>query len=318
MRITLTLIVLFFTICSFGQSSSNGIIKNDISSKHVNVKGTKISVIPPDGWIAATNFNGFQKNELCSSLMVIEFPGPYSEVTKGFTEEGLKSKGIILSEKKSMMVNGFSGTYIFAKQSAYGRMFGKYILVFGDEKKSILINGMCPIDLISKIGKEIEKSVFSVVYEAEKKVNPLENINYGIDVSGSKLKFAKVISNTIAYTVDGLLPTRVNDKTTLIVGSSMGKVVLRDKKEYSINRMKKTPSVNEVDTKNVHPVTIDGLSGFEVIAYGENKKNKKPELVFQIMLFTDNMYYLMIGTANENFEENLKIFRSLSKTFKRK
>lgn len=318
MRITLILIVLFISICSFGQSNSNSEIKNVITSKHVNVKGTKISVISPEDWTVATRFNGFQNNECSSSLMVIELPAPYLQLTMGFTAEGLKSKGMILCEKKDMFVNGLQGMYITAKQSAYGKIFWKYILVFGNEKNSILINGMCPIDLKDKVGKHIENSIFSVVYEPEKNVNPLENINYGIDVSGSKLKFAKVISNTILYTVDGLVPTKSNDKTTFIVGSSVGKVFFGDKREYSINRMKKTPSVKEVDSKNVHPIVIDGLSGFEVIAYGEDKKNNKQEMVFQTMLFTDNMYYLIIGSANDNFKENLKMFRSLSKTFKRK
>ena len=147
-------------------------IANTLSFAHAIVKGTKMSLIPPDGFTQASNFNGFHQIGSRSSIMVIEIPGPYNEVSAALTKEG--------------------------EQFAQGIMFTTYILVFGSEEFTVLINAMFP--------KE---------FETEKVVDPLENLSYEIDISGTKLQYGNSISNSLVYTVDGKLPTESNDKTTL-------------------------------------------------------------------------------------------------------
>jgi len=41
-------------------------------------------------------------------------------------------------------------------------------------------------------------------------------------------------------------------------------------------------------------------------------------MIFQVMLFTDNGYYIMIGTTQNDFQNNLDLFKKVSKTLKRK
>ena len=318
MRLTLILTLIVLAFWTYGQPKNNTTLLNELTPEHINVKGTKISIVPPKGWTAASNFNGFQQMGSSSSLMVLEIPGPYSEVSKGLTEEGLKTQGVILDKKRNITVNGLNGEYIVAKQFAYETMFGKYILVFGNEQTSFLVNGMFPIDFKNELGKEIEKSMLSVIYEPNKEIDPLRSVNFEIDVSNSKFTFAKMMSNTLIYTVDGIIPTESADKTTLIVGTSLGKIEMEDKKQYSINRIKQYPSIKNVESKDIESVTIDDVSGYEIIAYGKNEKTDEPEMIYQIMLFSDNGYYLIVGIANEYFKENIKLFRKLSQTFNRR
>lgn len=318
MRTTLLFTLLVLTFCSYGQPKNNSEIQNELTPEHINVKGTKISIIPPEGWTVANNFNGFQQMGSSSSLMVVEIFGPYSEVSKGLTEEGLKTQGVILDKKRSITINGYSAEYITAKQFAYETMFGKYILVFGNEHTSFIISGNFPIDFEKKIGKEIEKSILSVVFEPNKEIDPLSSVNYEIDVSNSKFKFAKMMSNSLLYNVDGKVPTESTDKTTLMVGNSLGKIEIEDKKQFSINRIKQFPSIKNVESKEIKSVTIDDVSGYEIIAYGKDEKTDSAEMIYQIILFNDNEYYLIVGIANDNFEENTVIFRNISKTFTRR
>jgi len=318
MRITLILTLIVLTVCSYGQPKKNTELQNELTPEHINVKGTKISIIPPKGWTAATNFNGFQQMGSSSSLIVIEIPGPYSEVSKGLTVDGLKTQGVILDKKRNITVNGQKAEYIVAKQFAYETMFGKYILVFGNEQTSFFLNGMFPIDFEKELGKEIEKSILSVVYEPNKEVDPLKSVNFEIDASSSKFKFAKMMSNMLLYTVDGLVPTESTDKTTLMVGTSLGKIEMDDKKQYSINRIKQYPSIKNVESKEIESVTIDDVSGYEIVAYGKDEKTDDPEMIYQIMLFSDNGYYMIVGIASDDFEKNIELFRKISKTFKRR
>lgn len=318
MRFIFILTIVVLTLCSYGQPKNNAEIKNELTPGHINVKGTKISIVPPKGWTVATNFNGFQQTGSSSSIMIVEIPGPYSEVTEGLTNEGLKSQGVIVDNKRKITVNGMMADYIVARQFAYETMFGKYILVIGNEQTSFFINGMFPIDFEKELGKEIEKSMLSLVYEPNKEIDPLKSVNFEIDVSQTKFKFAKMMSNTLLYSVDGLIPTESFDKTTLMVGTSFGKTEMEDKKQYSINRIKQFPTIKNVESEKIEPVIIDDVSGYEIVAYGKEEKTDNPEMIYQVMLFSDNGYYLIVGMAHDHFEENTTLFRNISKTFKRK
>ncbi len=292
-------------------------INNELNESYVSIPATKVSLIPPEGFTPAINFNGFEQAKNNSSIMVVEVSSPFDKISKGFTEEGLKSRGITMRSKEDLIVNGYKGVFITSEQFAYGSTFLKYILVFGNDTSTIIINGMYPKDF-QELGDEIKTSILSVVYEPGKETDPLESMNFEIDVSSTKFQFATMISNSLLFTVDGLVPTQSDDKTILIVGTSSGKILVEDEKQFAIDRMKEYPSFVKVESENINSITIDDVSGYEIVSYGQDDKTGEPEMVYQIMLFSDNLYYLIVGIAKDNFEENLEIFRTVSKTFKRK
>ena len=116
-------------------------VTTEITDDHSAINGTKISMVPPDGFTNAVNFSGFQQNESGASIMVLDLPGPFSEVSKGFTEEGLQSQGMALNTIEKLRFNGLQAFLLTVEQSAYGNTYKKHILTFGTEKESIIING---------------------------------------------------------------------------------------------------------------------------------------------------------------------------------
>lgn len=67
----LTFIVIFVIISSFAQDEVN----NSKTEKHQPVAGTKFFLIPPAGFVSATNFQGFQQLNIGGSILVMEIPG---------------------------------------------------------------------------------------------------------------------------------------------------------------------------------------------------------------------------------------------------
>jgi hypothetical protein len=60
------------------------------------------------------------------------------------------------------------------------------------------------------------------------------------------------------------------------------------------------------------------MSGYEIVANGKATSDT-PSLIYQVMLFNnEDEYYLIVGQANENIEGNLKAYRTVTQTFKRK
>lgn len=303
MKNGLLLIFLILGQITFGQTE-----------KLIKVPGTKCSMIPPVGFVASTTFGGFQNAEIGASIMINELPTSYQTLVDGFTAEALKSRGMTLIKKETIDFNGSKATLFNVTQSANGTTYIKQMLVFGDTKVTVLVNGIYP-EASKDIDAQIKDALFSTVYNISQSENPLEAATFTIDTKDTDFKLIKYMSGTLLYSTDGKIPT---EKPILMVGNSIAKVSSQNQKKYSEERLKKLPNGEQNTIEEIKEITIDNLKGYEIIAKGKTKDNEK-ELVYQVMLFNENGdYYIIVGQTKEDFEIYLDIFRKISKTFKRK
>jgi hypothetical protein len=313
-RLFLTLVL----VCAFDLTFGQKVIDNIKTDEHKQVSGTKFFVIPPNGFIPAATFQGFQQTNTGASILITEIPGAFAESTKGFNEQGLKTQGVILKNKENIKVNGNEGLFLTTTQTAYGTTFSKYILVFGDNNTTYMINGMFPEES-TELDKDVRACMFSVVYDAALTVDPLAAVSFKVDTENTKLKLGKAVSGMLLYTVDGKVPTESSDKTSFIAGRSLANVQAIDKKQTAINRIRKLPYTDlKIDEDQTIEIQLDGISGYEIVGEGLDKPNGAKELVYQLMLFTDNGYYIMVGTTKNDFSTNLELFKKVARTFKRK
>lgn len=308
----LTTFLVFISLSVWGQKK----IENKLTDEHQNIKGTKVSLIPPKGFTDGINFLGLQQTESGSSIMILDILGPYSETSKGVTKENMLSKGVEVKKIENLTINGLPAIFATGEQNAYGNIYTKFILVFGTDNETIIINGVYPENL-KKVGDEIKKSMLTFFYEADKIINPFEALDYSIDVSETKLKFGKNMSNSLIYSVDGQVPTTSSDKTNLIVAKSFTQITTEDKKLFCINRLKQTPiEIENIDYTN--EITIDEISGYEIFAKGKSKKTAETENIYQVILFSDKLYYILFGTTNDETDKSIDEIKKAVMTFKRK
>ena len=303
MKNRLLLAFLFAGQIAFGQTE-----------KHIKVPGTKCSLIPPAGFVAATTFSGFQDAETGASIMINELPAPYQSMVDGFTAEALQSRGMTLTKKQTIDLNGAKATLLNLTQSANGTTYLKQMLIFGDAKGTVLVNGIYP-EASKEIEAKINEALLSTVYNQAQNDNPLEAASFTIDTKDTEFKIIKYMSGSLLYSTDGKIPT---EKPTLIVGNSIAKAPSQNQKKYSEERLKKLPRGEQNVIKEINEITIDNLKGYEIVANGKTKDDKA-ELIYQVMLFDENGdYYIIIGQTKEDFDKYLENFRKVAKTFKRK
>ena len=291
-------------------------ISNRLTSEHVNIPGTKISLIPPSGFVKATNFLGLQDDRSGSSIMIIEIPGPFLEATKGFTKEGLLSQGVVLKDVQNFTINDLPAILITGQQNAHGNSYTKYIFSFGTGNETVMINGTFPQKSVN-MGVEIRKSILSAYFDANKKIDPFETVDFKIKPEKANLKFAKSVMNSLVFNRDGNMPSQAVDKTSFIVAKAFSNVTIVDKSQFSINRLKQTPYVVE-KIETTEEITIGGLSGYELIAMCKDKSTNMPVKIFQVILFRDQLYYILFGSTSENYETNIGELKQVAMTFQLK
>lgn len=286
------------------------------TDKHLNIPGTNIYMIPPGEFQISENFKGFQNpNDQLSMIMVMEFPGPFSEVSKGFHEKMLQSKGMILKSKKKIDVNQYNGYLINLEQEANGLLFDKYIILYGDEKLTIMINGMYIKDSI-QLGKKVEASILSTVVNSSLKIDPRNSLDYSIDETVGNLEFKNVMGNGMVFKRE-YEESESDIEVTLITDKSFAKMQIENKKLFCISRLKKYPDdYSIIVQKGINEIEIDGLKGFQLFAKNNDKIG---EQMYQVILFEEvGGYFLFTGIykgEKEKAEEDLKL---IVKTFRRK
>ncbi len=284
------------------------------TGKHIKVPGTKCSLVPPAGFVAATTFSGFQNEETGASIMVNELPAPYPELADGFTAEALASRGMMMLNKETIDFNGTKATFISLSQPANGTTYLKQMLIFGDDKHTVMINGIYP-EASKNLEAGIRAALLSTVYNNAQKEDPLEAAAFTVDTRDTDFKLIKYMAGSLLYSTDGKMPT---DKPTLIVGNSVAKVSATDLKKYAEERFKKLPGGEHAVIKTTNEITVDDLKGYEIVADSKTKAGV-PQLAYQVMLFTESGgYYIIIGHAAEDLDKYLDSYKKIARTFRRK
>ncbi|PQA60847.1 hypothetical protein [Siphonobacter curvatus] len=272
-------------------------------------------MIPPAGFDVATNFSGFQKAEIQASIMVTELSTAAQTLIDGFTADALRTRGMTLLEKKEMTFQQAPAAYITVSQSLGTTQYLKQMLIFGNSEVTVLVNGIYP-EAHKNIEKDIRQALLTTTYNVNQEDDPLAAAPFTVDVSKSEFKIAKYMVGSLVYTTDGKLPSV---KPMLMVGTAMNRVEpIADRKAYAIQRLKSLPGGQASQVKEVQPIQIDGLDGYEIRASGKSHEGK-PQLVYQAMLFPEEGgYYILVGMTTEQPEANLVIFKRIARTFKRK
>ncbi|MBL8187680.1 MAG: hypothetical protein JNK38_06715 [Acidobacteria bacterium] len=286
-------------------------------STEVEVTGTKVKLTPPSSLKPANQFPGFFDEETNVSIMVTEMPAPYSEVIKTFTKESLATKNISLISKEDVSIGGIPGQLLHVRQLAQLYVL-KWIVITGNDKEVVLIVGTFPEALKSQWSLPIRKSVLSARWNATAKTDPWVGLPFVIQ-DAPELKFAKRMSSAVALTTNGELPGKPNNDPLFIVAPAISRVTVADQKEFAEKRLYQHEGVSITRIKHTAEVMIAGLRGYEIVA--EGKQTKPPlgsTIIYQTMLFDDDSYFLMVGFAPADKENQyLEIFRRVSRTFRK-
>lgn len=297
---------LFFSLAAFAQTE-----------RHKPVPGTNVSLVPPSGFSPAARFPGFQNEKAGATITVTELPAPLQATSEGFTPGALQAKGMQLVERQSIDFAGGKATYLLLSQKAQGQTYLKQVLLFGDNRRTVMVNGIYP-EASKALEKEIRAALVSTSYTDGPNADPFAATKFRLDVAGTPFRFAKNVTGSLIYSTDGEVPTRSPDKAVMVVANANNTVAPAGRRQFSLDRLKKLPRGTSITPKTVTPITVDRLSGYEIVGEGKDGNNNR-QLVYQAMLFdAEGGYYLIVGTAIQNFDTHLAHFRTIVQTFQPK
>ncbi len=280
----------------------------------IAVPGTKCSLVPPTGFVPATNFAGFQHSALGASIMITEITAPYEALVKSFTKEALAAKGMTLIKNETVDFKQGKATLVQVTQEAAGATYKKLMLLFKQNDQTVMVNGIFPV-ASDAIEADMKTALFSTVYNAAQDDDPLAAASFIINTAGTDFEATKFISGSLMYTTDGMIPTQ---RPIFMVAPSLQNIPAASQRQYAEQRLRKLPGAENAVIKQTTAISIDGLNGYEIIADSKTKEGKA-QLTYQVMIYdSQGAYFVIVGQAAEETGKYLQQFQQLAKTFKRK
>jgi hypothetical protein len=273
----------------------------------------------PKGFDDAVDFRGFFLEEAISSIMIVSMPAPFSAISGSFTSDNLATKGVTLVSTEEVSVDGFAGVLLNVTQVASEIEFTKWMLVFGNEEKTTMINATFPSDYKDAMSERLKTVLLTTKLDSRPPPPLGSDVGFTITVS-EKMQLTQEIGKMLLYTKDGTMPQKSPEDPFFIVGKSFSKVPIKDKKGFAQNRLKAIDNTRILSLSSFNAITVDGIQGFEIIADAENQRaGGVPIIVYQIVLFDEGSYYLMQGlVGRKGRSEIVPEFKKMARSFERK
>jgi hypothetical protein len=129
--------------------------------KYVTFPKAGVKLIQPRGFFEVESFEGFHQESTTASVIALKIPDPYAAAIVAFDAKTLKANGMTLQSKEDITIDGKKGILLSVLQSANGTDYVKWVAVFGGEKTTNIITGMCPKTHEAKLSAELKSVVLS-------------------------------------------------------------------------------------------------------------------------------------------------------------
>ena len=171
------------------------------TAQAVRVPGTKVHLAPPDGFLLAQQYPGFERESDSAAIMVTELPGAAADMMGVISREALAGKGMTLVSSSPHVINGRPARLLNVRQATFNGDMLKWMLIAGDQTTTIMIVGMFPADSPSETGAAIQQALLSTSWSAASP-NAFEGLPFRVTPT-SKLRLARRVSNMLALTESG-------------------------------------------------------------------------------------------------------------------
>ncbi|MEM6687197.1 MAG: hypothetical protein AAF617_15555 [Bacteroidota bacterium] len=324
MYLRILLLLLFFTITSCREKTKEATEKTATTelkftnavkgSKHINIPGTRLFIIPPDGFEISKGFVGLEKD--ATGIQVLELKeGNFDSNSRNFSKEKLEETGVEVLEYKELTVGEYPAKYAVMS----GNNGLKAItLLFGNDTFSVSINAFMPLLTNKEEELRIINALQTLYYDIDFTVDPLANVQFTLDENASKFKFTKSGANVFIYTVDGIKKDSYADDsmilvTTLPIDESM---TLRSTAERIINGLEAKGLLQVAEIKNKKSQVVDDIRMYQLDVHG-TLKGEKVILFIKVAVNYDVVCTLQ-GIIKSNLEEDLAEAKKLANTLQLK
>jgi hypothetical protein len=293
-----------------------GTVTGSAAAQPQDVAGVRVRLEPPAGFTPAARYPGFEHAQSGASILVAEMPVPVSELRTGFTAQEFASRGMTLRSSEAITIGGREGVLLALSQRAYGNVYEKWVVVFGDDSSSVTVTGTYPAAAAAELRESLRRSVLSARLR-EGPMDPWEGLGFRVTET-PRLRVGMRVSNAIGLNEAGSATNARPGDAALIIASSFAPADLSDVEAFARSRIQQNPGIADIRIVSGQPVTIDGILGFELIADAQDTHASLAVRMYQVVLPEGGHYILIHGVVRASQgDELVPEFRAVAQSLRR-
>jgi hypothetical protein len=286
-------------------------------AQSVRVPGTSVTLAPPRGFAAATQYPGFEHAEAHASIMVTELPVAATAMIDSMTGPALGTKGMTLITARDTVIADTPARLLHVRQAAPGGSVLKWILIAGHAKATVMIVGTFPEAASPEIGEAIRTSVLTASWSSAAPADLLEGLPFRLTPT-TRLKLARRVSNMLTFTESGTMGSPGSTEALYIAGHSIGHGQIGDAREFAESRAKKTNLLTGVTAFTGQTIRVDGADAYELEANAIDSRSRRPMRLYQVVIPDETGYFILQGISRaDRAAEMVPEFRKLTASFRR-
>ncbi len=280
------------------------------------VPGTQVVLEPPPGFVLAEGFPGFLRADAGASIMVTELPDPLETLRASMTARDLAASGMTLMRSQATSVAGREALLLWAKQEAAGTRLHKWMLIFGDSSRSVLVVAAFPKARAAELEEPLIRTLLAAGWSTDAPRDPFEGLSFRLAETAG-LKVGERMSNLLTLTEPGATGPFAPPAPMLVVSAAAGDAVIQDLEGFSRERVARTARIGELANLHGRHLAVDGLLAYELVADTRDLESGSPLRLYQVVVAEDESYLLMQGFVGETrAQEFLPQFRQVASSLR--
>lgn len=293
-----SILFLLLSISLFAQNNNN----------YINIKGTRIYIIPPKDFKESKKMVGLEKNDNCIIQIMDLVGGNFESNTATYKKSEFEKKGLTVLDFEELKIDGYSALFSNVKGNDANEMVN---VIFGDNTFSVMIIAIYPSSSRNELFPEIKKSFLKIKYNKSLVVDPFAASTFIVEKNDSKFKFAKASANMFLFPENGTVKDSYeNEPMVMITSFAIDKTFTKELVMQScINGIIQQGDIKK-ETKNVSEKSINGYDTLQAEHYFERKS--KTKLTYITILIKNDIAIAFYGMAETKFDENLLEFKKIA------
>lgn len=255
-------------------------------------------------FLPSDRFSGFADEQSGASFIIVEMPPQaYNELKRiGDSPEALATRGLTDAQKKELAGRDGEYVYLTAKQSANGVDVAKHILIFLQNRATVMITANIPQkaldDGVFAAGQVERVLAGATVMDQVAKQEALFRLGY---LGPFKDSFG-LAGTSKAYTPSGRTPAAGENlavvEPILIVSPSLDNRPVPDPKSAAERAFTSFGGLTDKTIISEKEVTISGLKGYQIVGEAhEQTSGAKLTVHFVLLVGDPNGYYAIFATC---------------------
>ncbi len=289
-----------------------------VAGEAVALPGSRLAIVPPEGFVPSDYFAGFENPELGASILFGEMPPvAYAQLRGGFSPEALAARGLTMQSFEELDGTPFQGILITAEQTAAGVLYRKWLVVIADPDLTGIVTFTVPEAAIAQLGEATIRASALSLRTVKASVDPVEALSFRpIETERFRIANAQA-GNTILYTETPAATE--GEKVIFVISASFQHMPTASLWDYSDALINSIEAVEVVETEQEKLIKVDDLSGYETVSRCQYRDSGQPCALFHIVALDEQRYFRFLGIVpGEDIGGYLSEFRTLTAGFKRK